>query len=495
MQLISSGLHQATVYAGSSLITVNAFDSTLSVGDLVNAQIKQSDIINKEDAFYIVNLGDVVNKYHLWREKLPRVEPFYAVKCNDDIAVLQTLASLGTGFDCASKNEIKSVLSLGVSTDRIIYAHPCKTSSHITFAAEQNVRMTTFDNEPELHKIKRIHPGAQLVLRIRADDPKAVCNLGIKFGAKLSEAKRLLGVAQELQLNVIGVSFHVGSGCTNASAYGQAIRWAKEVFDHASKIGIKMTMLDLGGGFPGQAGAPITFEEIAEEVVPALDAHFPVESGIRIIAEPGRFFVASAFTLCVNIVAKRIIDAEQRQQDEDGPKFMYYINDGVYGSFNCLLYDHATVDVKVPPFYVPSELHRASIWGPTCDGIDCISKKTWLPEMDIGQWLIFEDMGAYTCAASSTFNGFSRPEMMYVAPLDCGIVQVQSPHLIDQQTPRMSDELEGSADWSLEEALMIQQSMEVLEEVQENSTLSCAFEIDSYEIPSLPEVGIYVAAE
>lgn len=106
----------------------------------------------------------------------------------------------------------------------------------------------------------------------------------------------------------------------------------------------------------------------------------------------------------------------QVAQEEDGPKFMYYVNDGVYGSFNCLLYDHATVDVKVPPIYVPSELHRASIWGPTCDGIDCISAKCWLPEMDSGQWLIFEDMGAYTCAASSTFNGFSRPGMFYVAP-------------------------------------------------------------------------------
>lgn len=77
MQLISSGLHQATVYAGSSLIAVNAFDSTLSVGDIVNGQIKQSDIIGKEDAFYVVNLGDIVSKYLLWHQKLPRIEPFY----------------------------------------------------------------------------------------------------------------------------------------------------------------------------------------------------------------------------------------------------------------------------------------------------------------------------------------------------------------------------------------------------------------------------------
>jgi hypothetical protein len=257
---------------------------------------------------------------------------------------------------------------------------------------------------------------------------------------------------------------------------------------------MKLTLLDIGGGFPGQQGAPITFDEICDELVPALDTHFPVGSGVRIIAEPGRFFVASAFTLCVNIVAKRVIDEEQRQQDEDGPKFMYYINDGVYGSFNCLLYDHATVEVKIPPFYIPQELHRASIWGPTCDGIDCITKKTWLPEMDIGQWLIFEDMGAYTCAASSTFNGFSRPSMMYVAPLDCGIVQ--PPHLDDHQPRTSEDTVSSSEGLSLEEALMIQQSLDQVLEEGENSPLSsCAIEFDSYEVPALPEVGVYVAAD
>lgn len=81
----------------------------------------------------------------------------------------------------------------------------------------------------------------------------------------------------------------------------------------------------------------------------------------------------------------------------------------------------------------------------------------------------------------------------YVASMDCGIVQ--SPHPVEQSSARAPDELESATELSLEEALMIQQSMEVLEDASENATLSCAFEIDSYEIPSLPDVGIYVAAE
>lgn len=484
MQLFSSLSNEETVLAGDSSLTIYSFDSSqTSVQDLVNEHIKHSDLHAKDDAFYIINLGDVVRKFHLWREKLPRVKPFYAVKCNDDMGVLQTLAALGTGFDCASKAEINKVLSLGVSPQRIIFAHPCKTASHINYAAQHDVQMTTFDNEPELHKIKRLFPQAQLVLRIRADDPLAVCNLGIKFGAKLPEAKRLLGVAKHLELNVIGVSFHVGSGCTNASAYGKAISWAKEVFEHAESIGMKLSMLDIGGGYPGQQGAPITFQEIVDEVSPALDKYFPKESGVRIIAEPGRFFVASAFTLCVNIVAKRVIEADQVAQDEDGPKFMYYVNDGVYGSFNCLLYDHATVDVKVPPIYVPSELHRASIWGPTCDGIDCISAKCWLPDMNIGQWLIFEDMGAYTCAASSTFNGFARPTMFHVAPQEA-FEEVRPISCGMQRTTSASTD-EGV---SLEDHLAKEQSVS---EGEDEMVMTCAMQGDSYDMPSFQEVEFF----
>ncbi|XP_055329354.1 ornithine decarboxylase-like [Paramacrobiotus metropolitanus] len=496
MQLSSTpsipSVSQHVVLAGDNLLEINTFDpNTLSVQDYVNEQIKLSDTQGKEDAFYIVNLGDVVNKHRIWKEKLSRVEPFYAVKCNDDIGVLQTLASLGTGFDCASKNEINKVLSLGVHPDRIIFAHPCKTSSHITFAAEHDVRMTTFDNEPELHKIKRLHPECKLLVRIRADDPLAVCNLGIKFGAKLQEAKRLLGVAKDLELNIIGVSFHVGSGCTNADAYAKAIMWAREVFDHAKEIGTPLTMLDLGGGYPGQVGAPIAFDEIVEQVNPALNKYFPPEMGIRIIAEPGRYMVASAFTLAVNIIAKRVVDT-QSTSDEEATKFMYYINDGVYGSFNCLLYDHATVEAKIPPFYVPSEMFKSSIWGPTCDGIDCIAKSCWLPEMSMGQWLIFEDMGAYTCAASSTFNGMPRPSMIYVvSETDLALVHNHPQPALEEiqeftaDLEEMPESLPRTATVSSDEGV----SME--EQILEDVAVSCAAEqVDYYEVPALPEVGL-----
>ena len=120
-----------------------------------------------------LRLLKVVAQHVQWQRLCPRVEPFYAVKCNNDPAILQTLALLGTGFDCASRAEIDQVLQMGVSPERIIFANPCKIKSHVEFAKQKDVAMMTFDDEHELEKIKKIYPDAKLVLRILPPPTKA----------------------------------------------------------------------------------------------------------------------------------------------------------------------------------------------------------------------------------------------------------------------------------------------------------------------------------
>ncbi|KAM3843170.1 ornithine decarboxylase 1-like [Diretmus argenteus] len=267
---------------------------------------------------------------------MPRVTPFYAVKCNDSRTVVMTLASLGAGFDCASK----LVQSLGVSPSRIIYANPCKQASQIKYASAQGVQMMTFDSEVELMKVARCHDNAKLVLRIATDDSKAVCHLSVKFGATLKACRGLLERGKGLGLDVIGVSFHVGSGCTDPDTYYQAISDARYVFDIMDELGFCMNLLDIGGGFPGSDGAKLKFEEITTVINPALDKYFPADSGVRVIAEPGRYYVASAYTLAVNIIAKKVIMNEQSTSDEedDGANdrtLMYYVNDGHLGQQIC----------------------------------------------------------------------------------------------------------------------------------------------------------------
>uniref|UniRef100_G1Q8V0 Ornithine decarboxylase n=1 Tax=Myotis lucifugus TaxID=59463 RepID=G1Q8V0_MYOLU len=276
----------------------------------------------------------------------------------------------------------------------------------------------TWSTYTAVMKNKCAHPKAKLVLRIATDDSKAVCSLSVKFGATLKTSRLLLERAKELNIDVIGVSFHVGSGCTDPETFVQAISDARCVFDMGAEVGFNMYLLDIGGGFPGSEDAKLKFEEITSVINPALDKYFPSDSGMTLIAEPGRYYVASAFALAVNIIAKKLVLKEQTGSDveeESSEKtFMYYVNDGVFGSFNCILYDHAHVKPLLQKRPKPDEkYYSSSIWGPTCDGLDRIVERC-LPEMHVGDWMLLENMGAYTVAAASTFNGFQRPTIYYV---------------------------------------------------------------------------------
>jgi ornithine decarboxylase len=312
---------------------------------------------------------------------------------------------------------------MGVDPTRIIYANPCKQNSFVKYAYNNKVRMMTFDNAEELHKIKRFHPDAQLVLRILTDDSKSLCKLGLKFGAPLDTTGFLLATAQELGLDVIGVSFHVGSGCFDANAFGEAVVRARRVFDQAKNYGFEFNFLDVGGGFPSaHITEGITFEKVAGILGPTVDALFGPD--VRVIAEPGRYYVGSAFTLATQVIARRTINREavESHEQEQSPSHMYYINDGMYGSFNCIMFDHQVCQPKVllrsgayayqePLAHIPRGW--ASVWGPTCDSIDCISSKSSLPLMESGDWLYFDNMGAYTITAASQFNGFRKSEILY----------------------------------------------------------------------------------
>ncbi|KAL8284072.1 hypothetical protein RQP46_005185 [Phenoliferia psychrophenolica] len=397
-----------------------------------------------ENALFVCDLAEVYRQALRWQRELGhRVEAFFAVKCNPDPHVLQLLASMGLGFDCASQPEISAVLSLPQAVDpsRIIYANPCKAPSFIRHAAKNGVDYMTFDNGDELVKIRKNHPGAKMVLRILTDDSGSLCRLGLKFGAPLSEVRALLKKAKSLQIEVAGISFHCGSGCTNPALFGDAVRRARWAFDVAIEEGFHPTLLDIGGGFEDD-----NFETIAAVLRPAIEEHFPVKEGVRVIAEPGRYFVSKAFELATNIIARRAAregdddaDAEAHEggdlvmedvpegaEPEEEPVVMYYINDGVYGAFNSIMFDHQVVQPHVltiqDVFHASDDLvakdvawESCSLWGPTCDSIDCVQANAKLPVslIRVGDWLRWEKMGAYTICAASQFNGFRKSEVRY----------------------------------------------------------------------------------
>ncbi|MBN3270385.1 DCOR1 decarboxylase, partial [Polyodon spathula] len=369
-----------------------------------------------EDAFFVADLGDIVKKHLRWTTALPRVHPFYAVKCNPMEAVVQTLARLGAGFDCASEVELELVRGMGVLPERIIYANPCKQTSHIKKAASLGICAMTFDNEEELIKVARAHPNAKMVLRIATEDSGSMFPMSIKFGASLEECGHLLKVARELGVEIIGVSFHVGSNSSDPHCFSESIANARGVFDLGADLGHEMALLDIGGGFPGTDDFIVTFEEFAKVINQSLELHFPAESGVRIIAEPGRYYVASAFTLAANIIGKKFLpcNKETFNDEECAKSVKYYINDGRFGSFEMICHSHFT-EMAVPykQQSAGQPLYSSSIWGPTCAAEDVILRQTQLPELQVGDWLIFENMGAYTVSLGTHFNGFSVPRVHF----------------------------------------------------------------------------------
>ena len=392
---------------------VRQVPTTLPVSEVI-AQIIEEE--QQESPFYVMDTTALINKFHQWKTNLPRVEPFYAVKCNPHMAILKILHKLGVKFDCASKGEIERVLSIpNAKPEEIIYANPCKQKTMLKHAEDRGVTMMTFDNATELYKIKENHSTAQVLLRIVTDDSQSVCKFSQKFGAHLEDCQTLLQLAYDLGVEVIGVSFHVGSGCMSVSAFTYALDCARKVFDMAEQIGNKMSILDLGGGFPGIDSAEgINFSEIAKAICHKIDELFPTT---RVIAEPGRYFAAACFTLACSVIARRkmnnVQNGDVKKEEQDGVDYLYYINDGVYGSFNCLFFDHAHAHPK--PLKESPTSAKCTIFGPTCDGLDCLVKGFTLPELDVGDWLYFDHMGAYTMAAASNFNGFANPDIFYIS--------------------------------------------------------------------------------
>jgi len=340
------------------------------------------------DTFYVLDRQVIENVYQEWTETLPNVKPYYAVKCNPNPDILRWLADLGSNFDCASPAEIQSVLALGVEPERILYANPCKRREDICFAKDVKVLRTTFDSVCELKKISRAFEGAlerpELLLRIRADDPSARCNLGVKYGAPEHEWDLLFLTAKILGLDLIGISFHVGSFASSSSVFGEALGKAERAIELARKNGFDPRIIDIGGGFSSVHGLP---------------KNLKCPYGIELIAEPGRFFVERAMTLYTPVIGVK------------GSGLT--ISESLYGSFNCILFDHAQPQVKEFLDEFGNKIEEGptkltTIFGSTCDGADIIYKEYSVPNtLDEGGWIVWENMGAYTLAATTKFNGIS----------------------------------------------------------------------------------------
>ncbi|BAE59842.1 putative ornithine decarboxylase [Aspergillus flavus] len=382
--------------------------------EAMKGKLSQPSEWDRSEPFCVMDLGYVYNEYQRWTSLLPDVKPFYAVKCNPDTHIIKVLNAMNSGFDCASRNEMELVMSQGVAPERIIFANPCKKISDLEYAQQSGVRKMTFDNEAELQKIRQRFPDAQLILRCLASDPSATYSLGSKFGASSATSVKLLQCAKSWGLSVVGVSFHIGSNAKDPTAFDKAIQNSREVFDAGLRTGHDMHLLDIGGGFSAH-----NFDAMASSIRQCIGKYF-CGIDVEIVAEPGRYFAAGALTLACGIIGRR--DAAANDEDKEN-RHMLYLNDGVYGTFICNIFEpgpqpkvlRASGDFY--PLDSEDEYERYTIWGPTCDGTDCVAESVALPKsLAIDDWLYFPEMGAYSTCLSTGFNGFhSDRETIYMS--------------------------------------------------------------------------------
>ena len=364
---------------------------------------------NEKSSFYLVHLQKVVSQFERWNLNLPTILPHYAVKSNPDRRIIQTLSSLGANFDCASMKEIQDVLSITKDPKRIVFAHPFKIPHHLEYAATVGVNRMTADNVSELEKIRFFHKNAKIQIRMKPDDSNSLCKFSAKFGATIEEAFEMLDYAKRNNMEVVGTSFHVGSGCQSSSAFSIVLEDCAAVFTRGIEMGFPMTVLNIGGGFPGLGGSSgDSFEQMAEVISESLKTKFGHFKDLELMAEPGRYFSSGAFTLVTNVFGKK----EYCENDVRG--FKYYLDEGVYGAFNCIIFDHVKFDLEILKPRIESKTFNSVVWGPTCDSMDKVGE--WeMPELFVGDTLFVQNFGAYTSASGTEFNGFKNTSRYYLS--------------------------------------------------------------------------------
>lgn len=360
---------------------------------------------------FVVDHVALRKNYAMFKRHLPRVQAYFAVKANPDRAIVRTLFEQGASFDVASFPEFMIVHELVAEMpererqtwiwDKIIYANPIKANETLR-QLDRYRPLVTYDNLEEIGKIRRYAPNAGLVLRLKVPNTGAMVELSSKFGAAPGEAVDLILAAEREGLVVEGLSFHVGSQTTNFQNYVQALNLAAGVYREARDRGYtKLNLLDIGGGFPAPYDATVKpFRDLARVLNRELDRLFP--SDIQILAEPGRFLVATAGTAVCTIIGKAVRDG----------KLCYYVDDGVYHTFSGVIFDHCHYHFRALR-HGPSQV--CSVFGPTCDALDVISMTEQLPDdLQLGDLLYSPNIGAYSHASSTHFNGFPPAKIVHL---------------------------------------------------------------------------------
>lgn len=346
----------------------------------------------------VLSLKQIEANYMCLKTYMPRARVFYAIKANPHPEILKTMIKLGSSFDVASDGEIRTLHNMGVEGERLIYANPVKTTGGLQACRECGVSKMTFDSASEIEKIRAICPDATVLLRLRIDNSSAHVDLNKKFGAAREHALNLMLKAKEAGLDMAGIAFHVGSQTVSADPYLHGLDIARELFEEAAAAGLKLRILDIGGGFPiPEPKVRFNLPEMLKQINARLDEDFP---GIDVWAEPGRYICGTAVNLITSVIGV----------NERGGQPWYFLDEGLYGTFSGVIFDQW--DFKLISFKEGEERVAATFAGPSCDSLDIMFRGKMTVPLEVGDLLLVPSCGAYTSASATTFNGFSKAQFV-----------------------------------------------------------------------------------
>ncbi|MCX8058965.1 MAG: type III PLP-dependent enzyme [Spirochaetes bacterium] len=368
--------------------------------------------------FLIIQQKEILKSINLFKDYLPKIKPFYAVKSNADKYIIELLKKYNFNFDVASAGEIELLDRLKIPGNRMILANPIKNKKSLYSACKNKVWAFTFDNIHELVKLKNYLTEFKLkhipnaIVRIFTKSEGVQTDLSQKFGAPVEDAIELIYFARELGFNPIGVAFHVGTQSFSSKNYEKSIQDCLYIFENVYKrYNIELEVIDIGGGFPidtiGGSGTDnlATFFEELSEIYEKYELY-----KYKVIAEPGRIISGPCGTLVTKIIGK---------SKRFGKNFLF-LDDGVYGCYSGVIYDHAKfnfipLDKKFLDISYKDRLIPYTLAGPTCDSIDIIDENIFLPDnLEIGDYILSTDIGAYSIMSATAFNGFKPAKVLYL---------------------------------------------------------------------------------
>ncbi|MFI7546643.1 type III PLP-dependent enzyme [Actinoplanes sp. NPDC049599] len=365
-------------------------------------------VITMPTPYLVTDLDTVVRRLRAFTAALPGVQPFYAMKCNPSPEILATLRDHGASFEIASLGELRMLQRLGVDPAGVLYSNPVKPPAHLAAAHAAGLWRFSFDSANELRKIAEYAPGSAVYLRLLVDDTASSFPLSRKFGAEAHAAHDLLVLARRLGLRPYGITFHVGSQCGNAAAWRHALGTVGAIMASLRAVGIRLEMIDLGGGFPARYLADVpSLGEIGATVLDALAELLPYRPAL-LAAEPGRHLVAEAAVMAVGVIGREL----------RGGEHWLFVDVGAYNGMM------ETVQVPTGWDYpmwssVPGHGEVATlpftVTGPSCDSSDTMFYGVALPaDIDVGDIVYIGSAGAYTLSYASAFNGFAPPTPLFV---------------------------------------------------------------------------------